>query len=78
MGVKGCKKATRHKDPKGKGDGGLPGIFMPRQLVDPPRLRRDRRDVHTLHLASSSWQMQALLLFGQTPPHTRVDFSVLQ
>lgn len=34
-GAKGCKKATRHEDPKGRRDGGLSGISTPRQLVDP-------------------------------------------
>ena len=43
MGVKGCKKATRHEDPKGKRDGGLSGISMPRQLVDPLLFAKGRR-----------------------------------
>lgn len=33
--VKGCKKATRYEDPKGKRDGGLSGISTLRQPHDP-------------------------------------------
>lgn len=44
----------------------------------PSCLGRDRQDGYTLALASCSWQTQALLLFGQTPPHSRVHYNGVQ
>lgn len=77
VGSKGCKKAIRYEDPKGKRDWILSGISTPEELFDPlPFVQGQAGQTRTAFgkLFPADAGSSA---FCQTPPCTVGHFSVL-